>query len=215
MAGLPLAHAKEAAKVAVRNLRPDDRFGLVIFADEARTVIPLQSAANKQPFYDIIDRVTEGGSTNLTGGWMLGRDELRKAEVGTIRRLLLLSDGLLNRGIVEPAAVRQVVVAGLEQDAVRTSCLGFGPAVLRHRVSKRNCRNPAPRPRPHEKRASVQRAWRIRAVPRLPRRPNSKQPLRRRIYTPASCSTEPILFVPIVAITISVRLLARRCMGMK
>lgn len=126
MAGPPLAHAREAAKVAVRNLRPGDRFGLVIFDDEARTVIPLQPARNKQSFYDIIDRITEGGSTNLTGGWMLGRDELCKAEAGTTRRLLLLSDGHLNHGIVEPPAVRQVVVAGLEQDAVRTSCLGFG-----------------------------------------------------------------------------------------
>jgi len=126
MAGPPLAHAREAAKVAVRNLRPGDRFSLVIFDDEARTVIPLQPATNKQSFYDIIDRITDGGSTNLTGGWMLGRDELRKAETGTTRRLLLLSDGQLNHGIVEPAAVRQIVVAGLEQDAVRTSCLGFG-----------------------------------------------------------------------------------------
>ena len=126
MAGPPLAHAREAAKVAVRNLRPGDRFGLVIFDDEARTVIPLQPATNKQSFYDIIDRIVDGGQTNLTGGWMLGRDELLKAESGTTRRLLLLSDGQLNHGIVDPTAVRQVVVSGLEHDAVRTSCLGFG-----------------------------------------------------------------------------------------
>lgn len=126
MAGPPLAHAREAAKVAVRNLRAGDRFSLVIFDDEARTVIPLQPATNKKSFYDIIDRITEGGQTNLTGGWMLGRDELRKADACTTRRLLLLSDGQLNHGIVEPPAVRQIVGAGLEQDAVRTSCLGFG-----------------------------------------------------------------------------------------
>src|SRR5580693_967450 len=71
MGGPPLIHAKAAAKVAVRNLRPDDQFGLVIFDNEARTVIPLQKAANKQSFYDVIDRLTAGGSTNLTGGWML------------------------------------------------------------------------------------------------------------------------------------------------
>jgi len=126
MGGPPLIHAKAAAKVAVRNLRPDDQFGLVIFDNEARTVIPLQKAANKQSFYDVIDRLTAGGSTNLTGGWMLGRDELCKAEAGTTRRLLLLSDGLLNCGIKEPGAVRQIVATGLEQDAVCTSCLGFG-----------------------------------------------------------------------------------------
>jgi len=126
MAGPPLAHAREAAKVAVRNLRAGDRFSLVIFDVEARTVIPLQPPTNKKNFYDIIDRITDGGSTNLTGGWMLGRDELRKAEAGTTRRLLMLSDGHLNHGIVEPPAVLQVVMAGLEQDFVRTSCLGFG-----------------------------------------------------------------------------------------
>ena len=126
MTGPPLAHAREAAKVAVRNLRPNDQFSLVIFDNEARTVIPLQPATNKQSFYDIIDRIIAGASTNLTGGWMLGRDELRKADAGTTRRLLMLSDGLLNQGIVEPTAVRQVVVAGLEEDSVRTSCLGFG-----------------------------------------------------------------------------------------
>lgn len=58
---------------------------------------------------------------------MLGRDELKKAGAGASRRLLLLSDGQLNPGIVEPAAVRQVAAAGLEQVGIRTSCLGFGP----------------------------------------------------------------------------------------
>src|SRR5208337_1787834 len=89
MQGSPLNHAKSAAKVAVRNLRPADHFGLAIFDQEARTVIPLQPAKNKQAFYDIIDQITPGGSTNLTGGWMLGRDELCNAGEGTSRRLLL------------------------------------------------------------------------------------------------------------------------------
>ena len=127
MNGAPLAHAKAATKVAVRNLLPEDQFGLVIFDQEARTVIPLQPAKNKQSFYTIIDQIAAGGSTNLTGGWMLGRDELGKTGAGTNRRLLLLSDGQLNFGIKEPVAVRQIVVNGLEQAEVRTSCLGFGP----------------------------------------------------------------------------------------
>ena len=39
---------------------------------------------------------------------MLGRDELRNAEAGTTRRLLLWRDGQLHHGIVEPTAVRRV-----------------------------------------------------------------------------------------------------------
>ena len=126
MAGTALHHAKEAAKVAIRNLRSGDQFGLVVFDNTAQTVIPMQTVKNKKAFYDTIDRITDGGQTNLTGGWMLGRDELRKTEASTTRRLLLLSDGHINQGIVEPAEVKQIVGAGLEQDAVRTSCLGFG-----------------------------------------------------------------------------------------
>jgi len=126
MNGLPLARAKEATQVAIKNLRPDDLFSVVIFDDEANTVIPLQPAGNKQSFNKAVEGIFSGGSTNLTGGWMLGRDELRKAPDNVRRRLLLLSDGLLNVGIVDPAQVKQVVGSGLEQDRVRTSCLGFG-----------------------------------------------------------------------------------------
>ena len=52
--------------------------------------------------------------------------EVKKAPAEASRRLLLLSDGLLNGGVIDPQAVRQVVVSGLQQDSIRTSCLGFG-----------------------------------------------------------------------------------------
>jgi Ca-activated chloride channel family protein len=126
MGGAPLAKAKQAAVLAARNLRPEDHFSLVVFDDQAQVRIPFQPAAQKETFLRVIEGIEAGGSTNLTGGWMLGRDELKNAAAGTSRRLLLLSDGLLNCGIVEPAAVRQTVAAGLESQNIRTSCLGFG-----------------------------------------------------------------------------------------
>lgn len=126
MDGAPLDHAKQAARVAVQNLRPDDLFSLVTFDEKAQTVIAQQPARDKQALMAAIDQIQSGGSTNLSGGWMLGRDELRQAPPNTSRRLLLLSDGHLNHGIVDPPVVRQLVVAGLEQAGVRTSCLGFG-----------------------------------------------------------------------------------------
>jgi Ca-activated chloride channel family protein len=126
MNGEPLAKAKQAALLAVRNLRPDDNFGMVIFDDEAQVIVPCQPAAKKESFIQAIGGIEVGGNTNLTGGWMLGRDELQKAPHEASRRLLLLSDGLLNRGIIEPAAVQQVVTAGMQQQGIRTSCLGFG-----------------------------------------------------------------------------------------
>lgn len=130
MAGQPLARARDAAALAVRNLRPDDRFALVAFDDLARTVIPLQPAAmsRRAAFLDAIRELRDGGNTNLTAGWMLGRDALRDAPPEARRRLLLLSDGHLNTGITDPAEVTRIVATGLERDGIRTSCLGFGDA---------------------------------------------------------------------------------------
>jgi len=126
MNGKPIQGAKEAAQVAIRNLRPNDMFSVVVFGSAASTLVPLQAATNKQSFLQAVSEIQSGGSTNLTGGWMLGRDELLKAPAGHTRRVLLLSDGHLNVGITEPAQVRQIVTDGLEQGAIRTSSLGFG-----------------------------------------------------------------------------------------
>lgn len=126
MEGEPLQRAKEAAQLVVRNLRAEDQFSVVAFDNEAQTVIPLQSSKNRAAWITTIGRIQAGGSTNLTGGWMLGRDELKKVAPESSRRLLLLSDGQLNVGVVEPGMVQRVVAAGLETDGVRTSCLGFG-----------------------------------------------------------------------------------------
>lgn len=126
MEGTPLQQAKAAASLAVRNLRAEDLFALVVFDSEAQTLVPLQPPAQRAHLLRTIDRIASGASTNLTGGWMLGRDELCKAPVNAVRRLLLLSDGLLNCGIVEPTLVRQIVAEALEKHQIRTSCLGFG-----------------------------------------------------------------------------------------
>ena len=126
MAGPPLEHAKQAAALAVKHLRAGDHFSLVTFESDAQVVIPLQTVKDKPAVQQAIADIRAADSTNLSGGWLLGRDELRKAPPGVARRLLLLSDGHLNAGIVEPAAVQQFVAAGLEHDHIRTACLGFG-----------------------------------------------------------------------------------------
>jgi Ca-activated chloride channel homolog len=126
MAGRPLEFAKSAAAMVLKNLREDDRFGLVVFSDSARTVIPLQVATDKTRLQAAIADIRDEGSTNLTAGWMLGRDEVAKAPADVPRKLLLLTDGHLNQGIIEPAQVRQIVGSGLEKERIRTSCLGFG-----------------------------------------------------------------------------------------
>ena len=126
MAGKPLHDAKAACETVVRNLRAADQFALVVFDDQAQVIVPMQSIADKTSALNAIRAVGDRGSTNLTAGWMLGRDELAKTEPGTARRVLLLTDGLLNVGIVEPDEVGRIVADGLERSQVRTSTLVFG-----------------------------------------------------------------------------------------
>lgn len=126
MAGRPLAHAKAACEGIIRNLRSSDQFALVTFDDTAEVVLPIATVRDKARAIEAVRRIQERGCTNLCAGWMLGRDELRKTVENTARRTLLLSDGLLNRGIIDQPEVSRIVSDGLERSQIRTSTLGFG-----------------------------------------------------------------------------------------
>ena len=126
MAGRPLAHAKAACEGIIRNLRTSDQFALVTFDDTAEVVLPMATVRDKARAIETVRRIQDRGCTNLCAGWMLGRDELRKTEHTAARRTLLLSDGLLNRGIIDQPEVSRIVCDGLERSRIRTSTLGFG-----------------------------------------------------------------------------------------
>ncbi len=126
MEGAPLAAAKNAVRGVVRNLRRGDLFGLVVFDTEAQVLVPLAAERDVAALNRIIDGIQAGSSTNLAGGWCLGRDLLADAPAASPRKLLLLTDGQLNAGVTEPALVTQMAEVALEKHRIRTSCLGFG-----------------------------------------------------------------------------------------
>ncbi|HYZ73315.1 MAG TPA: VWA domain-containing protein [Chthoniobacterales bacterium] len=131
MDGAPIQHARQACHEVIKNLRPEDYFSLVVFDSSAQVVIPLEQPANRHAWYQAVDQIYAGDSTNLMAGWLLGRDELMKAQktsggIAPIRKILLLTDGHLKTGITEPDHVEALTRAGLEKDEIRTSCLGFG-----------------------------------------------------------------------------------------
>jgi hypothetical protein len=131
MGGAPIEHAKQACREVIKNLRPEDYFSLIVFDSSAQVVIPSEQPINRYAWYQTIDQIQAGDSTNLMAGWLLGRDELLKAQktadgIAPIRKILLLTDGHLNAGITEADRVEALTRAGLEKDEIRTSCLGFG-----------------------------------------------------------------------------------------
>ena len=62
--------------------------------------------------------------TNLSGGWLKGYEELRRRDDGT-RRVLLLTDGLANQGIVDTDQLVRLA-QGAGSNRVSTTTIGVG-----------------------------------------------------------------------------------------
>ena len=86
MGGPPLAAAKEAAIRFARFLGPDDRLTVVTFDDHVRTIFGPAPAGDAAAAMAIA-AVHEGGSTNLSGGWLKGRAHVEEGLVEGVYRL--------------------------------------------------------------------------------------------------------------------------------
>ncbi len=124
MAGPKLAAAKAAAARFVGFLGADDRLAVVIFDDQVTTVYG--PAPARPDAAETIARIVEGGSTNLSGGWLAGRAHVGDALLAEgVNRVVLFTDGMANVGITDHGRL-----VGLARDAatgrVTTTCIGFG-----------------------------------------------------------------------------------------
>ncbi len=128
MTGEKLEHAKRAAQGVAGRLRDGDRLSIVSFADEVvvhANAIAL-SAAKRGKIDRAISELTTRGCTNLSDGWFAGAECVARAmREGELNRVVILSDGAANGGIVDPEqlAVHARELAGR---GVTTSCVGIG-----------------------------------------------------------------------------------------
>src|SRR5205823_1171648 len=77
------------------------------------------------PIGEALATITPGGSTNLSGGWLKGLEQLRSAPADSARKVLLLTDGIANVGIIDRGAL--AALAGSAQaDGIGTTTIGFG-----------------------------------------------------------------------------------------
>lgn len=75
--------------------------------------------------HSLIEGISPGGSTDLTGGYLLGLAEARRGLGATGATLLLLSDGHANAGITDPAQVGRIATRARD-DRVTSSTIGMG-----------------------------------------------------------------------------------------
>lgn len=103
MGGEKIRLVREAAKQAVQRLGEKDQCAIVVYDNEITCLAPLApvTPAHRELLLAQLDAVDARGSTNLSGGWFAGVDQLRMDAPSGLRRCLLLTDGLANAGITD------------------------------------------------------------------------------------------------------------------
>jgi len=134
MSGGKLSYARKAACHLVSLLNENDFLSVVAF-DDSVTVVSnslRMTAANKQIATNAISAIREGGSTNLSGGWLRGCQLIAETlGEGQLARAMLLTDGQANAGITDPRELA-THAAELAARGISTSTFGIGEGFDEH-----------------------------------------------------------------------------------
>lgn len=126
MSGRPLAEAKRCAEFVIDQLTPRDTVSVVAYGDQVETLVEARPLDERERVRRAIRAISEGGSTDLYGGWRRGADTLGPlASPHAMSRVMLLSDGCANRGVTDLHEIAAQCRA-LAERGVTTSTYGLG-----------------------------------------------------------------------------------------
>lgn len=120
--------AREAVEQSLRMLHPDDRFTLVVYDTEVDVLVPstLATPEAKRLGLERLRGIGPRGGTDLHAGWTRASAEIAtRLSEDAVNRVLLLTDGLANQGISQPAALA-AKAAELRRKGIATSTFGVG-----------------------------------------------------------------------------------------
>ncbi len=123
--------ANEAVVALIDELRPDDRFGVVLFDDQAYEgkklgpVSRMDVGAIKEHILEIRER----GGTNHEAGFQMGqrfiKDSKYAADPGYENRIILITDAMPNTGSTDAGSLLGMI-ADAEADKIYTTFIGVG-----------------------------------------------------------------------------------------
>ena len=119
MSGEPMTLVKETLSFMVGQLKDGDRLSVVTFGDDASLVFELtdMNEAGRTKAQGEIRNLKVDGWTHLSGGVMMGLDQLAKrdkASANSVSSVLVFTDGQANRGITAIDELVKAVVAKLD-----------------------------------------------------------------------------------------------------
>jgi Ca-activated chloride channel family protein len=128
MQGAKLEHARQSLQQLLSALTDRDRFALLSYSDAVQGhggLLPA-NAVNLGRMHSAVNAVGAGGATNLGEGLRAGIDLISSAgSPGRPGRVILISDGLANRGVTDPVTLgRMAAAAAGKEFAVSTVGVG-------------------------------------------------------------------------------------------
>jgi secreted protein with Ig-like and vWFA domain len=125
---LPLV--KQALTMLVDELTENDRVAIVTYAGEAGLRLPSTSGDQKEKIRAAIDSLSSGGSTHGSAGIELAYEQAAERFIpGGANRVILATDGDLNVGITDDAALVDLITKKAKGGTFLT-VLGFGQGNL-------------------------------------------------------------------------------------
>ena len=118
---------KKALRLLVKQLRPADKIGIVVYGTNARVVLPHTSVVNREHILERIDSLCPEGVTNLEDGLHTGYELARKnSENDCINRVILCSDGVANAGQTASDALLKEIRNYVDNHGIFLTTVGFG-----------------------------------------------------------------------------------------
>ena len=126
MGGEKIKAAKEAARSLVQKLSPDDVVSVVAFDSQVETIAEPATGEAQEGLSERIAAIHAGSATNLSGGWLKGREHVAAGRRdGAVNRVLLMTDGQANQGVTDPLQL-EGLCRSAAGNGVTTTTIGFG-----------------------------------------------------------------------------------------
>ncbi len=94
MAGEKIRTLREAVKNIIDQLSPDDTISIVTFESRTQVLAPAQPVTDKDELKRQVEKIRDGGGTNLAPGIQAGLDQVKQFNKGErVSRIILLTDG--------------------------------------------------------------------------------------------------------------------------
>ena len=119
-------YLQQSLRVFFHSLSSDDIVAIVGYSDEAEVVLPAQRVADGRWIERTVEALHPGGGTNLHAGLQLGFQEVeRHFDIRRNNRVILLTDGIANRGVTDPAQIASEAQSYNER-GIYLSTVGLG-----------------------------------------------------------------------------------------